>query len=54
MIEAMKHKGFKSSLCKVLAGITFCFLVVWCGMMFSSASVRASSHSCGSSDVDPY
>lgn len=53
MIGAMKHKGFKS-LCKVLAGITFCFLVVGCGMMFSSASVRASSHSCGSSDVDPY
>lgn len=49
----MKHKGFKS-LCKVLAGITFCFLVVWCGMMFSSASVRASSHSCGSTDINPY
>lgn len=53
MIRAMKHKGFKS-LCKVLAGITFCFLVVWCGMMFSSASVRASSHSCGSTDINPY
>lgn len=53
MIGTMKNKGFKS-LCNVLAGITFCFLVVGCGMMFSSASVRASSHSCGSSDVDPY
>lgn len=49
----MKYKGFKS-LCKVLAGITFCFLVVGFGMMFSSASVRASSHSCGSTDINPY
>lgn len=50
----MKYKGFKS-LCKLLIGMSFCFLSIGYGMMAQTTSVEAKSCSyCGSPDASPY
>lgn len=54
MIKAMKYKGFKS-LCKLLIGMSFCFLAIRYGMMAQTTSVEAKSCSyCGSFDASHY